>query len=75
MTSQDKFKYLDVALKIITTAVVSYGISKLASLETGVNNLNTQMATIIERSANQQTKIKENRNRIERLENLQIERK
>jgi hypothetical protein len=57
MNSSDRIKYIEVALKIIVVAVISWGMTKLSNMETGINTLNVQMGTIIERSINQDKRI------------------
>lgn len=69
---ESKLKIIDHIVKIITTLVISIGISKLSNLETGISTLNQQMATIIERTVNQDKDINDNRSRIERLEDFNL---
>ena len=60
-------EHVKLVLNIIATASMTYGISKLSAMESGISKLNTQMATVIERTVNQ---IDENRADIKRLQDM-----
>ena len=63
-------EHVKLVLNIIATASMTYGISKLSAMESGISKLNTQMATVIERTVNQKNNIDENRADIKRLQDM-----
>lgn len=68
--NEDKLKVLDAALKIIMTAVLSYALREISGMKDGITGLNIKMATILERTINQENDINEVKGRVRRLEDL-----
>lgn len=67
-------EYIDYGFRALFALLVTYGINEVKDLRTNIESLNEKMATVVERSISQDSKVTELKDRVRYLEQREIER-